>query len=133
MNQKLTGATLLLVSAAAFLCVSGTTRREARMLFINGTVYTLDSRNTVAEAIAVRGGTIAGVGSTAELTKRFAPDTIVDLHGKTVMPGFTDAHAHMDGLGRLLESVILIGAPSPREVARLGQSRARDAAPGSGV
>jgi predicted amidohydrolase YtcJ len=49
------------------------------------------------------------------------------------MPGFTDAHAHMDGLGRLLESVILVGAPSPREVARLVQSRVRDAAPGSWI
>ncbi len=133
MNPRVTAAVLVVISAAAFLCVSGTTRREARMLFVNGTVYTLDEHNTVAGALAVRGATIAGVGSPEELRQKFAPDTVIDLRGKTVMPGFIDAHAHMDGLGRLLESVILFGARSPGEVASLVEARVRETAPGAWI
>jgi predicted amidohydrolase YtcJ len=64
----------------------------------NGTIYTIDDKNTVAEAIAVKDGKILYVGTKAgaEAFKGNATD-IVDLNGKFVMPGFVDAHVHAPG------------------------------------
>ena len=64
----------------------------------NGTIYTIDAGNTVAEAIALKDGKILFVGTKAgaEAYKGSATD-VVDLNGKVVMPGFVDAHVHAPG------------------------------------
>lgn len=64
----------------------------------NGTIYTIDEKNTVAEAIALKDGEILFVGSKsgAEAYKGSAT-IVVDLKGKVVMPGFVDAHVHAPG------------------------------------
>lgn len=68
----------------------------AARLFKNGYVYTVDARQTVAEAIAVgRDGNILFVGSTAAAEAFCTADTVVtDLAGKLVLPGFSDNHTH---------------------------------------
>jgi predicted amidohydrolase YtcJ len=64
-------------------------------LFINGTVLTMDPDNRVVEAIAVRGDRIEAVGSTDEIMALAEDDTLVtDLRGRTMLPGFIDAHGH---------------------------------------
>jgi predicted amidohydrolase YtcJ len=64
----------------------------------NGTIYTIDSKDTVAQAIALKDGKILYVGSAAgaEAYKGTAT-TVIDLKGKVVMPGFVDAHVHAPG------------------------------------
>lgn len=65
-----------------------------------GNVITLDEASRVAEAVAVTKGRIAAVGSTAGVMQGAGPATeIVDLHGRTVTPGFFDGHPHMDRQG----------------------------------
>src|SRR2546422_8196697 len=115
MDRKVVGTLLVLVSAATFLMVVHSTKHEAHMLLLNGRVYTLGADLPVAQSIAIRGNTIVAVGSSEDLRRQFAADTVIDLEGKTVMPGFIDAHAHMEGLGQLLQSVILVGARSAAE------------------
>ena len=69
----------------------------ADMVFTNGFIYTLDSRHSVAEAIAVRGETIVFVGSNSAVRSFIGPKTIrVDLKSRMLMPSFTDAHTHID-------------------------------------
>ena len=64
----------------------------------NGTIYTIDNNNTVAEAIAVKGGKIIYVGTkTGAETYKGSATEVVDLKGKVVMPGFVDAHVHAPG------------------------------------
>jgi predicted amidohydrolase YtcJ len=65
----------------------------------NGKIVTLDAKSTVAEAVAVRGGRIVAVGSTADvLAKWKAPTTkLIDAGGKTVLPGLYDSHVHPVG------------------------------------
>ena len=64
----------------------------------NGTIYTIDNANTVAEAIAMKDGKIIYVGNKAESEAyKGAGTTVVDLKGKFVMPGFIDAHVHAPG------------------------------------
>jgi len=68
--------------------------------FINGNVVTMDENDTIAEAVIVRNGFIQNVGSTDEIKKLIVHgDTIIDLKGKTLLPGFIDAHGHFPGSG----------------------------------
>jgi predicted amidohydrolase YtcJ len=65
------------------------------LALVNGKIVTLDSRSSVREAIAVRGGRIAAVGTTADIRKLAGPETrVVDLQGRTLIPGLIDSHLH---------------------------------------
>ena len=68
----------------------------ADLLLFNGNIITVDSQFTIAEAIAIRDGTILGVGSAQDM-EAFGGDRTrrVNLGGKTVTPGFIDGHPHM--------------------------------------
>ncbi|MBI4832933.1 MAG: amidohydrolase [Candidatus Lindowbacteria bacterium] len=69
--------------------------RAADIIFSGGDIITVDDKNPAAEAIAVRGGEIAAVGTRAEIFLHKGPDThLVDLKGKTLMPGLIEPHSH---------------------------------------
>ncbi len=97
--------------------------QSADALFVNGVVYTLDSQNSVADAIAVRGERIVGVGSRADLSERFKAREAIDLGGKPVFPGFIDAHAHFLSLGVARITVDLVGTVSSDDAARRVRER----------
>ena len=62
----------------------------------NGKIITVDDRFTIAEAVAVRGERIVGVGSNEEIAALAGPDTtIIDLEGRSVVPGLIDNHGHI--------------------------------------
>jgi len=64
----------------------------------NADIYTLDSKRSRAQALAIRNGRLALVGDTAEVAIHVGPDTdVFDLEGKMVLPGFIDSHAHVSG------------------------------------
>lgn len=64
-------------------------------IFTNGTVLTIDKNMSEAQAVAVKDGKIAAVGTNEEILKLKTPDTqMVDLKGKTLMPGFVEVHSH---------------------------------------
>ena len=66
---------------------------HAERVFVNGTILTLDKANTTANAIAISDGKILAIGSDAEALT--GEDTeVVDLNGKTLLPGFVAAHEH---------------------------------------
>ncbi|HZU06838.1 MAG TPA: amidohydrolase [Chloroflexota bacterium] len=66
------------------------------LLLINGRVLTLDARNTVAEALAIKEGKILAVGTTAEIEALAGPRTeAIDLQGRTALPGLVDTHVHL--------------------------------------
>lgn len=64
-----------------------------------GRVITLDGTGRIAEAVAVRGGLIAAVGDRRTILDLKGPQTRVAETGGTIIPGFNDAHAHMDTEG----------------------------------
>ncbi len=65
------------------------------LVLTGGKVFTADAALTVAEAVAVRDGRIAWVGSAAEALAQAGPRTrVLELEGRTVLPGFQDAHCH---------------------------------------
>jgi predicted amidohydrolase YtcJ len=64
-------------------------------LLLNGKVVTIDRESSIREAIAIRGGRIVALGGSAELKKLAAPSTqVIDLGGRTVIPGLIDSHLH---------------------------------------
>ncbi|HPB88285.1 MAG TPA: hypothetical protein PLP59_12265, partial [Thermotogota bacterium] len=80
-----------LISAIAFCSMTD----EKVMLFVNGTVLTVDENMTVAQAVAIKGPRIIAVGSNEEIIRHLTPETeIVNLRGKTLMPGFIEVHSH---------------------------------------
>jgi predicted amidohydrolase YtcJ len=67
----------------------------ADTVFLDGAIHTVDAANSVAQAVAVRDGRIVFVGADAQARRFVGPSTdVVDLGGKLVLPGITDAHMH---------------------------------------
>ena len=81
---------------------------EADILLLNGTVITINPEQPRAEAVALKNGRIQAVGFSRDIQHLRAPNTeIIDLKGKTVIPGFNDAHNHMAAFGMQLQMVPL--------------------------
>jgi predicted amidohydrolase YtcJ len=67
-----------------------------RIIFWNGNILTMDSKDRKAEALAISKGKIVGVGTNEEIRKLDGDDwKSIDLEGKTVLPGFIDSHVHL--------------------------------------
>jgi predicted amidohydrolase YtcJ len=82
--------------------------RAADVLLHGGKVITVDPRFSIAQAVAVSANRIAFVGSDADARGYVGTDTrVIDLHGRAVMPGLIDGHAHMDreGLKRVFPTL----------------------------
>src|SRR6266567_986908 len=74
--------------------------KDVDRIFVNGNIYTANERQPHAEAIAVKKDRVAFVGSNADAKKLAREETrVIDLGGKTVVPGLTDSHCHIFGIG----------------------------------
>jgi predicted amidohydrolase YtcJ len=117
---------------------------KADIIFEHANVYTGVPANTPfssilrEEAIAVRGERILAVGKAIEIAKLKGPQTqVIDLGGHFLMPGFNDAHLHLDDAGTTKLSVDVTGVKSLEELRaridqKVGESKAGDWILGSG-
>ena len=72
----------------------------ADLVLLGGRVVTVDPDHPEAEAVAVRNGRIAAVGTTAEIEATAGPDTeVIQLEGRLAIPGFIEGHGHFMGIG----------------------------------
>ena len=95
-------ASLAIAAALLVGCNDGDVER-ADVVLRGGKVVTMDDQRTVAQAIAVKDGRIAFVGSDADVASRIGPQTrVVELGGRMLLPGFIDAHLHSIAGGRAL-------------------------------
>src|SRR5579859_2580551 len=88
---------LSFLAAAAALAVTGSSSPPipADLVLRNGKIYTVDAAHSTASAVAIRGGRVVFVGSTADAQLFFGPATRVEeLGGHLVLPGLVDAHIH---------------------------------------
>jgi predicted amidohydrolase YtcJ len=95
----------------SFAVSSSLLAETAQTVFVNANVYTMNERQPRAEAIAVKGDRIVFVGANADAKKYQAAETkTIDLAGKTVVPGLTDSHCHIFGIGEREMNLNLEGA-----------------------
>ncbi len=109
-------------------------RNVADLVIRNGTVYTVDSLQPAAEAIAVKGDRIVFVGSNADVEKWIGDSTeVIDVEGKAVTPGFIESHGHFLGVGYNVMNLDLSSAKSYDEiVSRVAEAVAK-AQPGEWI
>src|SRR5262245_27520866 len=106
----------------------------ADLIIHNATIYTVDGRNSIAEAIAIGGGRIVAVGSDAEVMRHGAAGTrVIDAKQAAVIPGLHDAHADFIGLGESLQTVDLRGTTSYADVIDPVRRRVATVGPGEWV
>jgi predicted amidohydrolase YtcJ len=92
----------LLVALLSAFPLSPTTAKvqPADLVLRNGNIYTVNERQPKAEAVAVKGDRIVFVGSNQDLQKYLGKSTrVIDLGGRTMVAGMTDAHHHLSGVG----------------------------------
>jgi predicted amidohydrolase YtcJ len=99
------------------LATAGTATTNADTVVLNGYVYTVDAQSSVAQAVAVKGGKIALVGSNAAVSKLIGPKTrVVDAKGHMVMPSFIDSHTHTADVTNFVYPWVDLYAVSPQTV-----------------
>ena len=124
MTHARIGAVLLLAGIASVV-VAQPRSDPADLILLNGRVYTVNAAQPWAEGVAVRGGRIVAVGRNADVRVHAGPQTrTIDLGGAFVVPGFNDAHVHIDSTGSLLVGVNLLDVHEPAAFA----TRVREAA-----
>lgn len=119
----------ILFSMMIFSC--GGPEEKADLIIINGQVVTVDSTNTIAEAVAIKGDTILAVGLTSEIKDYQGDSTeVIDADGKFMMPGFIESHAHFLGLGKSKMILDLRGANNFDEVVAIVAEATENVLPG---
>ncbi len=95
-KSQLKSLFFLLITIFTTNCTSQT----ADTIFMGGNIYTVNENKGKMEAVAIKDGQIMYAGTTEEATKLKGSKTqVIDLNGKTMIPGFIDSHGHFMGMG----------------------------------
>ncbi len=124
----------LVLAVLPFVVACGLKVAPADKVFLNATVYTANDAAPTAEAVAVKGNAIVFVGSSAD-AKAYQGDAteVIDLAGKTLLPGLADAHYHLAGVGARELTLNLEGTTSLEEMIARAKERVDAAKPGEWV
>jgi predicted amidohydrolase YtcJ len=96
-----------LLAIVALAMASPAWSQNADTILVNGKILTVDTQFSTREAIAVRDGKITAVGSNSDIRKQAGPQTrVIDLQGRTVIPGFIDSHIHAIRAGQTFTSEV---------------------------
>src|SRR6185369_8141855 len=88
------------IVAAVLALAAQQTTPPPEMMLVNGHIVTVDQGFTIAEAVAIAGGRFTAVGTSAAIRRTAGPNTtVIDLRGRTVIPGLADDHLHDAGGG----------------------------------
>ena len=109
--KKLITYCLLLISFSA--CKF---RQKISLVVHHAKIYTADDNFSVAEAMAIRDGKIIATGTNDEILKEYEGEEELNAAGKTIFPGFIDAHCHFTGYATDMWKCELVGTSSFREV-----------------
>lgn len=126
-------------AALAALLASGCAHQLASqpdVAYVNGKIITADKAFSIAQAVAIKDGNFVAVGSNERIRALVAPQTrVIDLQGRTVVPGLMDAHTHMDGAGTIETTAQVIKARTVAEAQSIIADfiRAKNVPPGQWV
>jgi len=122
------------ISFIFFFSSCGDQHPKADLVVFNGNIYTVNDQVPKAEALAVVNGRIAYVGNNLNAEQWVADTTtIIDLDGKTLIPGFIEAHAHLMGIGMSRLNLDLTDTRSFDEIVAMVEEKAKGAIPGEWI
>lgn len=101
-------------------------RQKADLIIHHARIYTVDDQFSVAEAMVISDGKIVATGTNDDILKQYESDSITDVKGKAVFPGFNDAHAHFYGYAMSLLTVNLVDTKSWEDVIERCTAFAKD-------
>lgn len=107
---------LLSLSFALLVLSACQIKKHADFVIINAKIYTVDSNFSITQAMAVSNGKIIATGTNDEMLDQFKANEEIDAEGKTIVPGFIDAHAHFLAYGKGLQELNLAGTKSWEEI-----------------
>jgi hypothetical protein len=126
-----------LYAAVLSVCATVAHAQEpvADLILTNGKIVTVDDRFTIAQAVAIKGERIVAVGKTADIRKHAGKDTkVIDLKGRTVIPGLIDNHAHFIRVAEHWhQEMRLDGVTSRKQALAMLAKRVRTARPGDWI
>ena len=118
----------------AFLCSCKKENIYADVIFINGSIYTVDSLKPSASVLAVSNHRIIGLGDDNIIEKfKNADSKIIDLENSFVMPGFIEGHGHFGGFGEGLQNLNFLHSKSWDDVIKLVEEKVKTAKPGEWI
>ena len=80
------------------------------------TFIRVNEEKPLIQSFAIKDGRFIGLGTSKEIKKNFKAASVVDLEGKTVLPGLIDGHCHFNNLGIFMQTVDLTGTTSYKEI-----------------
>lgn len=103
---------LALALPAVAVDIPGPVSKPAEGIYINANIITMNDALPRAEALAVKDGKILAVGTRKEVEAHKGDSTqVIDIGGKTITPGFIDAHGHLSGVGLAATGANLLSQP----------------------
>lgn len=108
--------TILLLLIICFSCSED--KQNVDSIVINANIYTVDNDFGIAEAFAINDGKFIEIGTSSSIQSKYASEKVVDAQGKTIVPGFIDAHCHFLGLGLDQQDADLVGTKSFEDVVK---------------
>ncbi|MEG0921050.1 MAG: amidohydrolase [Comamonas sp.] len=101
-----------LASSSLLTACASTAQAAVEQIYIGGPILTMNDAQPQVQAVAVAGGRIVAVGTHAQvMALRGAATQVVDLQGRTMIPGFVDPHSHLGGVGLQAISANLLPPP----------------------
>ena len=107
---------LLILLGLSLLTVSCSHKEHVDLILRNAKIYTVNSNFAVMQSAAVRNGKFVAVSSDANISARYTADSVIELKGKFVYPGFIDAHAHFSQYALSLSYINLDSALTIKNV-----------------
>ena len=125
---------MMMLLVAASCRTLGKTQKIADLILINGNIITVEENFPEAEALAVKGDRIMSLGKNDEILKYKGEHTkVIDVEGRTVIPGLIDAHMHFVGLGEGSKKTYLDKTTDYQQVLDIVQDAVRKAKPGEWI
>ncbi len=104
------------------------------LILVRGRIHTMDHQRSIVPALAALNGRVVALGSDAEIQALAGPGTrLLDLEGRTAIPGLFDSHNHLLEVGAKLSTIRLDECRSVEEMVDLVRQRARETPPGEWI
>mgnify|MGYP003634351205 FL=1 len=124
----------LAMSLLMITACSGPKKEAATLLIYGGPIYTVDSVQTIVEAVVTKDSIILFAGNLEEAEKYKTEQTqVIDLKGKTMTPGLIEGHGHFMGLGNSELEIDLLNTTSYQEIIDIVAEAVKKAEPGEWI